>query len=73
MKVNDNIMNQIATRTYTRRPGESSVYRRSIVFDEPPAPAARAELGFAACDAAALRLFFAMNFRDHEINDGDII
>jgi len=30
----------------TLRPGESSVYSLSMVFDEPPAPAARVELGF---------------------------
>jgi len=30
----------------TLRPGESSVYNLSMVFDEPPAPAARVELGF---------------------------
>jgi hypothetical protein len=36
-----------ATRkTDTRRPGESSVYSLSIVFELPPAPAAREELGF---------------------------
>jgi len=40
----------------TRRPGESSVYSRSIVFEEPPAPAARDELGLAAaCEPVARR------------------
>ncbi len=42
--------------TYTRSPGESSVYNLSMVFDEPPAPAARVELGFETCEPAALRL-----------------
>lgn len=28
-----------------------------MVFDEPPAPAAREELGFATCEPAARRLF----------------
>jgi hypothetical protein len=42
--------------TYTLRPGESSVYNFSMVFDDPPAPAARDELGFATCDVAARRL-----------------
>ena len=41
--------------TYTRSPGESSVYSFSIVPDEPPAPAARVEFGF-ICVFAALRL-----------------
>jgi len=39
----------------TRRPGESSVYNRSMVFEDPPAPAARDELGLATCEAAARR------------------
>lgn len=42
--------------TYTRSPGESSVYNLSIVLDEPPAPAARDELGLETCDATARRL-----------------
>ena len=43
--------------TYTLRPGESSVYNFSMVFDDPPAPAARDELGLEeACDVAARRL-----------------
>ena len=42
--------------TYTLRPGESSVYNFSMVFDDPPAPAARDELGLATCDVAARRL-----------------
>jgi hypothetical protein len=42
--------------TYTLRPGESSVYNFSMVFDDPPAPAAREELGLATCDVAARRL-----------------
>lgn len=41
--------------TYTLRPGESSVYNFSMVFDDPPAPAARDELGL-TCDVAARRL-----------------
>jgi len=40
----------------TLSPGESSVYSLSIVFDEPPAPAARVELGFDTCEPVALRL-----------------
>jgi hypothetical protein len=43
-------------RAHTRRPGESSVYNFSIVLDDPPAPAARDELGFDTCDATARRL-----------------
>jgi hypothetical protein len=42
--------------THTRSPGESSVYSLSIVLDDPPAPAARDELGFDTCDAPARRL-----------------
>ncbi len=42
--------------TYTLRPGESSVYSFSMVFDDPPAPAARDELGLETCDVAARRL-----------------
>lgn len=42
--------------THTRSPGESSVYSFSIVFDEPPAPAALDEFGFATCEPAARRL-----------------
>lgn len=42
--------------TYTLRPGESSVYSLSIVFDEPPAPAARVELGFETVLPVARRL-----------------
>jgi hypothetical protein len=42
--------------TYTLRPGESSVYNFSMVFDDPPAPAARDELGLETCDVAARRL-----------------
>jgi hypothetical protein len=34
--------------THTRSPGESSVYSLSIVFELPPAPAARDELGLSA-------------------------
>lgn len=41
---------------YTRSPGESSVYNLSIVFEDPPAPAARDELGFDTCEPAARRL-----------------
>jgi len=39
----------------TLRPGESSVYSLSIVFDEPPAPAARVELGFETVPPVARR------------------
>jgi len=39
----------------TRSPGESSVYSLSIVLDDPPAPAARDELGLETCDAPARR------------------
>ena len=42
--------------TYTRSPGESSVYSLSMVLDDPPAPAARDELGLETCDAPARRL-----------------
>lgn len=42
--------------TYTLRPGESSVYSLSMVFDEPPAPAARVELGFETALPVARRL-----------------
>ena len=34
--------------TYTRSPGESSVYNLSMVLEDPPAPAARVEFGRAA-------------------------
>ena len=34
--------------TYTRSPGESSVYNFSMVLEDPPAPAARLEFGRAA-------------------------
>jgi len=53
MKESDN------TRTMngsTLRPGESSVYSLSMVFDEPPAPAARVELGFETVLPVARRL-----------------
>jgi len=39
----------------TLRPGESSVYSLSIVLEEPPAPAARDELGLETCEPVALR------------------
>ena len=42
--------------TYTLSPGESSVYSFSIVLDDPPAPAARDELGLETCDVPARRL-----------------
>ena len=42
--------------TYTLSPGESSVYNFSIVLDDPPAPAARDELGLETCDVPARRL-----------------
>jgi len=43
----------------TLRPGESSVYNFSIVFDDPPAPAERDELGLETCDVAARRRTWA--------------
>lgn len=43
--------------THTRNPGESSVYSFSIVFEDPPAPAARLELGLTAWFPVARRLF----------------
>ena len=43
--------------TYTLSPGESSVYNLSMVLDDPPAPAARDELGLEeTCDVPARRL-----------------
>ncbi len=45
-----------ADDTYTLSPGESSVYSFSMVFDDPPAPAERDELGFETCDVPARRL-----------------
>lgn len=39
----------------TLRPLESSVYKRIMVDDEPPAPAARVELGLSAAFCAARR------------------
>ena len=43
--------------THTRHPGESSVYNLSMVLEEPPAPAARDDAGFAAAlDGVARRL-----------------
>jgi hypothetical protein len=42
--------------THTRSPGESSVYSLSMVFEEPPAPAARDEFGLDTCVAPARRL-----------------
>jgi hypothetical protein len=47
--------------THTRSPGESSVYNLSMVFEDPPAPAARDELGFDTCEPAARRLFFLLS------------
>ena len=47
---------EIWRHTHTRRPGESSVYSFNIVFEEPPAPAAREELGLETCEPVALRL-----------------
>ena len=41
----------------TERPLLSSVYSRIMVDDDPPAPAARGELGFAAACCAARRLW----------------
>lgn len=43
---------------YTLSPGESSVYNLSMVFDDPPAPAARDELGRDACVVPAARRLF---------------
>ncbi len=42
---------------YTLSPGESSVYNFNMVFDDPPAPAARVEFGRDTVLFAALRLF----------------
>jgi len=58
----DAIKESERTRTMkgsTLRPGESSVYNFSIVFDDPPAPAARDELGFETCDVPARRRIWA--------------
>lgn len=44
------------TCTHTLRPGESSVYSLSMVFDEPPAPAARDEFGLDTVVFVARRL-----------------
>ena len=52
----DKWMVEGARNTYTLRPGESSVYSLSMVFDEPPAPAARVELGFETALPVARRL-----------------
>jgi hypothetical protein len=51
-----------STRTMkgsTLSPGESSVYNFSIVLDDPPAPAARDELGRETCDVPARRRIWA--------------
>jgi len=40
----------------TLRPGESSVYSFSMVFDEPPAPAARVEFGLDTAVVARRRI-----------------
>jgi hypothetical protein len=45
-----------ADDTYTLSPGESSVYSFNMVFDDPPAPAERDELGLETCDVPARRL-----------------
>lgn len=39
--------------THTRSPGESSVYNFNMVLDDPPAPAARLELGLLTVVAEA--------------------
>jgi len=44
----------------TLKPLESSVYSRIMVDEDPPAPAARVELGFAAACCAARRLSASM-------------
>lgn len=49
-------MVEATKNTYTLRPGESSVYSLSMVFDEPPAPAARVEFGFETVLPVARRL-----------------
>ena len=43
-----------------------------MVFDEPPAPAARVELGLATCEPAALRLLFqsSISFFLHRTSTG---
>ena len=53
---------KVSINTHTRSPGESSVYSLSIVLLEPPAPAARVELGFAAVlPARRLRVRITMS------------
>jgi hypothetical protein len=52
--------------TYTLRPGESSVYNFSMVLDDPPAPAARDELGLETCDVPARRLHERVLGRLHQ-------
>lgn len=42
--------------THILSPGESSVYRRNMVLELPPAPAARDELGLATLEPVARRL-----------------
>jgi len=50
-------IDRITTMTgSTRRPGASSVYKRIIVLDEPPAPAAREDVGSSFDDLALLRV-----------------
>lgn len=53
------------TVTHTRNPGESSVYNFNIVFEEPPAPAAREELGLAAWLPVARRLQSSSRYGYH--------
>lgn len=51
--------------TYTLRPRLSSVFKRSIVLELPPAPAARALCGFSASFCAARRLRECRNVPHH--------
>lgn len=67
-------MDRTSTTTgSTLSPLLSSVYSRIMVEEEPPAPAARGELGFAAACCAARRLLkrskfatFARRYRRHQ-------
>lgn len=44
----------ITTIGSTRNPDASSVYNFNIVFDEPPAPAERVDVGFSLATAVCL-------------------
>jgi hypothetical protein len=47
---------------------ESSVYNFSMVLEEPPAPAARVELGFATCEVLVARRLRRKHIKDHGSN-----